>query len=355
MLYDASYSSPTILNFNSKDRIAGTNSNFVSEPVDVGLNKYDTVCLVQASIPKSWYNMPTNYNQFTLTEYDNSGFPEPPITITIPIGNYNKINLASKLSSLLTSASASGPFGATYTVSNPLANEPDTFHFTFTITGGSGLGLAELTFDETSPFRQLGFESNSTNTFISTLGGLVLESTNAINLAFILRAFIKTNMIQNATDSILEEVLSVGSFPTSSLVYFQQYDFNMNSREFNSSSVNSWQFVLVDGFDQEIDLNGISWAFSVVLYKRNNTHELHKQELQIVNEERIFKIEQNQRTLKETLIGEDEEKVKDKLITINGIQLSDTKANPLEPIFPVFPFTQGLAYLNEPEIKYPTK
>lgn len=348
MLYDASYSSPVILNFNSKDRIAGTNSNFVSQPVDVGLNKYDTVCLVQASIPKSWYNMPNNYNQFTLTEIDQSANVYTS-TITIPIGNYNKINLASKLSSLLTTASQ---IAVTYVVTNPLPSEPDTFHFTFTATSFGGYGSITLSFDETSPFRQLGFEPNSTNTF--NLSG-ILESTNAINLAFILRAFIKTNMIQNATDSILEEVLSVGSFPTSSLVYFQQYDFNMNSREFNSSSVNSWQFVLVDGFDQEIDLNGISWAFSVVLYKRNNTHELHKQELQIVNEERIFKIEQNQRTLKETLIGEDEEKVKDKLITINGIQLSDTKANPLEPIFPVFPFTQGLAYLNEPEIKYPTK
>lgn len=346
MLYDASYSSPTILNFNSKDRIAGTNSNFISNPIDIGLNKYDTVCLVQASIPKSYYNMPNNYNQFILTEIDQNA-AEYVSTITIPIGNYNKINLASKLSTLLTNASQQF---ITYTVSNPLASEPDSFHFTFTATSVYGYGSISLTFDETSPFRQLGFEPNSVNSFDNLSG--ILESTNAINLAFILRAFIKTNMVQNSTDSILEEVLSVGSFPTSSLVYFQQYDFNMNSREYNSSSVNSWQFVLVDPFDQEIDLNGISWAFSVVFYTRNKTHELHRQELSIVNEERIFRINEAQRGLKETLIGEEKE---EKLTTVNGLQLENTKTNPLDPIFPVFPFTQGLAYLNEPEIKYPEK
>lgn len=347
-LYDASFSSPVVLNFNSKDRIAGTNSNFVSAPVDLGLNKYDTVCIVSASIPKSYYNMPTNYNEFTLLEIDQNGFQFPK-TITIPIGNYNKINLASKLSTIMTTSST---FGCTYTVSNPLSSEPDTFKFTFTITNLGTLGGASLIFDETSPFRQLGFEPSSTNNFVLSSGNLVLQSANAINLAYILRAFIKSNIVQNSTDSILEEILSIGSFPTSSLVYYQQYDFNMNSREFNSSSINSWNFVLVDALDQEIDLNGISWAFSVVFYKRNSTHELHKQELQIVNEERLFKIEQEQRALQDQFKSGDEKK-EEKLITVNGIQLADTKANPLEPIFPVFPFTAGLSYLNEPEIVYP--
>ena len=168
-----------------------------------------------------------------------------------------------------------------------------------------------------------------------------------------MRAFIKSNIVQNANDSILEEILSIGSYPTSSLVYYQQYDFNMNSREFNQSTINSWNFVLTDALDQEIDLNGISWAFSIVFYTRNKVHELHKTELQIVNEERLFKIEQSQRALKDQFKGE--EKVEDKLITIGGLQLPDTKASALEPIFPVFPFTAGLSYLNEPEIRYPTK
>jgi len=341
MSYDASYNSPLVINFNSKDRIAGTNSNFISLPVDLGLNKFDSVCLIQASIPKSYYNVPTNYNSFTLRETDDIGYVFN-ITITLPIGNYTKINLASKLSSVMTAASLKG---VTYVITNSVSTEPDTFKFTFTATDLGQIGGLALVFDDTSPFRQMGFESDSTNVFNYTG---VLQSTNAINLAFILRAFIKTNLVQNATDSILEEILSIGSFPTSSLVYFEQQDIQMNTREYNSTSVNSWNFVLVDSFDQEIDLNGISWAFSIVFYKRNTTHELHRQELQIQNEMRIFQIEQEQNKLQEKF------KPDDKLITVNGVQLNDTR-NPLEPTFPVYPFTAGLSYLNEPEIIFNKK
>ena len=72
-----------------------------------------------------------------------------------------------------------------------------------------------------------------------------------------------------------------------------------------------------------------------------------------MNEERIFRINEAQRGLKEQFKGE--EKVEDQLISLNGLQLADTRTSPLEPIFPVQPFTMGLAYLNQPEIKYPTQ
>ena len=37
--FDATFSYPQIVSFNSKDRISGTNSSFQSTPVDLGLNK----------------------------------------------------------------------------------------------------------------------------------------------------------------------------------------------------------------------------------------------------------------------------------------------------------------------------
>ena len=126
----------------------------------------------------------------------------------------------------------------------------------------------------------------------------------------------------------------------------------MNTREFNTSSVNSWQFVLVDGFDQELDLNGISFAFSVVFYTRNVTHELHKTELNIRNEERLFQIEQQQRRLENEFAPKDKDK-ETNLSTFNGLQLNDVKRNPLDPIFPVHAFTSGFAFQEQPEIIYP--
>jgi hypothetical protein len=275
------------LNFNSKDRVSGRNSNFQSLPVDLGTQSFDSVALVQASIPKSFYNMPSGYNTFTLEENMTS------VTVTIPPGNYTRISLQSVLSSLLTDAS---PNGLTYTVSYPASTVADTFHYTITVN--STVITCLLSFSSSSPFRQLGFESDATYAFIPGLISSTLESVNAINLSYILRAFIKSNIVSNATDGILEELLQFGSFPSSSVMSFQQVSFDLNSRVFNPDNKNSWTFALVDAFGVEIDLNGIPWAFSLVLYQRNATHEIHKKDLLISNEERLFKIQQELATLK---------------------------------------------------------
>jgi hypothetical protein len=294
-LADYTVSNPVVLNFNSKDRISGRNSNFQSLPVDLGSQSFDSVCLIQASIPKSFYNMPSGYNTFILTEQQGSNIH--PVTVTIPPGNYNRINLQSVLATVLTNASH---FGYTYTVSYPASTEADTFHYTFAVDAPSSRTMY-LTFSNTSPFRQLGFDVG-VYTFTYVSANLhQLESVNAINLSYILRAFVKSNIVSNATDGILEELLNFGSFPSSSVMSFQQVSFDLNSRLYNKDNKNAWTFALVDAFGVEIDLNNVPWAFSLVLYQRNATHEIHKKDLLITNEERLFKIQQEQDRLKQEL------------------------------------------------------
>ena len=288
-LADYSVANHIVLNFNSKDRISGNNSNFQSAPVDLGNNAYDSVALVQASIPKSFYNMPSGYNTFTLKENSTS------VTITIPQGNYTRINLQSVLATTLTTAS---PNGLTYTINYPASTSADTFHYTFSVN--SITVSVQFIFTAKSPFRQLGFDV-STYTFTPGVSTSTLESVNALNLSYILRAFIKSNIVANATDGILEELLNFGSFPSSSVMSFQQFSFDLNTRVYNRDNKNSWSFALVDSFGVEIDLNNIPWAFSLVLYQRNATHEIHKKDLLITNEERIFKIQQQQDDLKQEL------------------------------------------------------
>jgi len=291
--------------------------------VDLGNNAFDTVCLVQASIPKSFYNMPSGYNTFTLRENTTS------VTVTIPPGNYNRINLQSVLATVLTSAS---PNGRTYTVSYPPSTQADTFHYTFTVN--SIAITVQFIFTSISPFRQLGFDVG-TYTFTPGISSSTLESINALNLSYILRAFIKTNLVADATDSILEEILSFGSFPSSSVVHYIQYNFDMNSRKLSPGAKNSWNFVLQDAFSQEISLEGVPWAFSVVFFQRNKTHEIHKTELMITNEERLFKIEQEQKGLQEQLTAPVEENKQEGLITTLPPQpdfVSET-----QPLYPVEP------------------
>lgn len=322
-LYDSSITPPLIVNFNSKDRISGTNSNFNSMPIDLGNNAFDTVCLVQASLPKSFYNMPSGYNTFTLKENATS------VTVTIPAGSYTRINLQSVLATILTTAS---PNALTYTVSYPASTVADTFHYTFTVN--SSTIAVQFIFSSISPYRQLGFEIG-TYTFTAGTGTSTLESVNSLNLSFILRAFIKSNLVADATDSILEEILNFGSYPASSVVHYQQYNFDMNSRKLGPSNKTSWNFVIQDSFGREIDLNGIPWAFSVVFYQRNSTHEIHKTELMITNEERLFKIEQEQKGLQEQLAAPVENKQEGLITTLppNPDFVAETK-----PLYPVVPF-----------------
>jgi hypothetical protein len=286
-IYDASSTTPIVVSFNSKDRIGGSNSNFQSKPIDLGINKFDSIAVVAASIPRSFYNVPSSYRTFTLRELSVN------YTVTLTTGSYNRNNLALVLSTALTSASGNG---WTYTVTYPnTALVGDTFKYTFTVSG-NGVNQPSFIFTS-SMFRQLGFEENTTYAFTSN----TLVSANCINLAYISRAFIKSNICLNAQDGVLEEILNYGSFPMLSLCYYQQTSFDLNTRIYNDSNTNSWNFTLVDSFNQEIDLNNIPWSFSLVYYKRNDTHEVHKNELMITNEERIFRLGKEQEKIKQQL------------------------------------------------------
>ena len=347
-LIDKSFSYPIVISFNSKDRVGGTNSNFNSNPVDLGVNNFDSVCLVSCSVPKSFYNIPSGYNTFTITEV-------VPRTITIPAGNYNRINL---LTVLQTQLNTGAPVGWTYTVTYPDTTGADSFKYTFTVSGNGGTQPSFTFSSIRTPFRQLGFEDSSINIFSANS----LVSTNAINLSYVLRAFIKSNICINAENSVLEELLNFGSFPSSSVMYYQQFNFDMNTRELNPDNVNSWNFTLVDSYDLPIDLNGIPWAFSLVFYQRNNTDELHKSELRIRNEERLFAIESAQRKLIKDL----EEQKKKEIITADekAVATADVNIPPSlastnlpegvivdipEQLYPIKPFTIGIYTKPEPQ------
>jgi hypothetical protein len=322
-IYDSSSTTPIVVSFNSKDRIGGSNSNFLSKPIDLGINKFDSVAVVAASIPRSFYNVPQSYRTFTLRELGVN------YTVTLSAGSYSRNNLALVLSTALTSASGNG---WTYVVSYPNTFlVADTFKYTFTVSG-NGANQPSFIF-ASSMFRQLGFEENTTYAFSTN----TLESANCINLAYVSRAFIKSNVCLNAQDGTLEEILNYGSFPMLSLCYYQQTSFDLNTRVYNDSNTNSWNFTLVDTFSQEIDLNNIPWSFSLVFYKRNDTHEVHKNELMITNEERIFRLGKEQDKIKQQLEMGDLTEAPPTLAQISPAYTSATSTM-LQPVFEQQPY-----------------
>lgn len=302
---------PIVVNFSSQTRESGSNENFFSNPITFKINSFDSVCLLQASVPKSTYNISSPYNTFTLTENGISA------TVTIPPASYSAQNLIPTLTASLNSAS---PNGWTYTVyyNGPLwkCGDPDIFKYQFNVTGNGGIQPI-FTFGVFAMEKPLGFDKNSSTSFV----GNQLYSPNCVNLSNITRCFIKSNIVINAYLSILEEVLNYGDWGPLQQCYYQQYSIDLNSREFNNSGVNSWQFILVDANDAIINLNGVPWSFSLVFYQRNNLHELQGLEMKIQNELRILELQGQQ----EQLIKQVDSKGK-----LIDLELNKDKTQPLQ-------------------------
>lgn len=336
--YDATISPPKVITFSSTNSLNETNSSFQSIPVDLGLNDYDSVVVVDANIPKSFYNFPSGYNTFILQEGATQ------VTITIPPASYNINNLLTVLTTLL---SAGSPNTWDYLAEYSLPVVGDTMFITFTVSGNTSQPSIIMASNSTSPFRQLGFDNNSTNTF----SGGALVSTNAVNLSLVLTAYIQTDMVLGANNGILQQFLNIGSYPPSSVIYFQQINYDLNARRFNKSQINSWNFKLTDGFFLPIDTNGVPWSFSILFFKRNITHEVQRQHLNIKNQERMYNIQKKQEDLLDAVAG---------LVAPNEFPTSDAP-NDLAQSYPlstvessepkiIYPRARG-----QNEIQYPTK
>lgn len=282
MIAEHEYSHPTIINIKSSERISGTISNFLSKPIVLPDNNYDTVCMISSNIPRTFYNVPTN-SSFTLKEDTNE------YTITLEAGNYTITNLKVIIKTKLNEAGTN-----TYDVLYKQSTEVQDFKFTFTISN-TPASQPEFIFNS-SLYKVLGFNINSTNPFINNQ----LVSTNCVNLSRINTAYIKSNIVSNSQNSILAEILSYGSFSMLSLAYQTTENIELNSRILSEKSggSRSYNFILVDDEDQEIDLNGIDYAFSLIIYTRSKTNDLQSKEIIIKNIERQFKILKEQETIR---------------------------------------------------------
>jgi hypothetical protein len=262
----------------SFNRINGTDSNFEIK-LNLPSNNYNKVALLQLSCPKSFYNFTTGSNTFILKELGVSRL------ITIPIGNYTKNTLLQNLGSILTSASLNG---WVYAVSYPSNTQPNTGLLTFTVTNNTGQPQFQF---ETSCWLQLGFERNTTYSFSSNS----LTSVNCISLSPVNRIYVKSSMCNTSQDSILQEVLQ--TFPDNSFIYYENINVDINSKEFTGNTSSTFSFLITDRFGIPIDTHGINVMMSILLYEKNNTDEIHKDELLIKNVERMLTLDTEKQSI----------------------------------------------------------
>ena len=263
----------------SSKRISGTSSAFsISIDMPSYTQDFDRVALNQFSCPRSWYDINSTSNTFTLKENTSQA------TITIPIGMYNVYTLASTLAPLLSSNS---PNGLIYSISYPNASQVvNTNKFTFSVNTTSI--AVQFIFTSRSPYQQLGFGLNTTNTFTIGSTNSTLVSVNSISISSINRLFLVSNCCGTAQDGILQEILIAGNYPSTSFVYYENLNYDTNSKEFTNPANNSWEFAIYDRYGNIVDLNGLEVVFSLIFYKKNKTDELHFNDIKLKNLEKML-------------------------------------------------------------------
>ena len=216
----------------------------------------DSVSVLQASIPKSYYLVQSNNNTFSLIEDQNE------YLITIPEGNYSMRVFLNVLTNLLNTVGS-----YTYTISYPDSTQPDTGKFTYSVSNNTTQPIFQ--FDaHTTIVRQMGFENGGTYHFSSNK----LISSNILNfqksnIVYILSDICISHGAQQQTQSVLQELFCGDTFDYSRIQYLNN-DVILNSKKISNVHQDSFTFTLVDEDLNVLNLNGQEVAISLVCFKR---------------------------------------------------------------------------------------
>lgn len=271
----------TTLYINSRNRLnngSSSSTNFEINLFPLGIGETTSWCVKDITIPFSYIvtvPFPDNgdsFQSFELLEDGGSGVLSA--SIDIPAGNYTKQQLQTELKNKLDTLS---PYSNVYTV--------DISEITGK-TRISALGVAFVINWATSNVSQslrhlrigniLGwFNTNNYNTenAISPVG-TVKESPQHYNLSGPSCIYLKstsltigsTNFFNNNKDHVILEI-PVISNPNGIIRYQSELDI---FQPFPDTNINVLDFKLVDPFNNEIDLQGLDFCFSIVLKNFSN-------------------------------------------------------------------------------------
>lgn len=262
---------------NSRGRITGTDSNFTYLiPIPIGA-EFDSVAILQASIPKSYYLIDSGKDTFTVVE-TAGGIPLT-YSVQITSGNYTRRTFALTIGRLLTAASLANGYGLAYSLALPSSTSADDGKYTYTITGAADSVVFTMPAGNT-PSQQLGFDPTSSTQVTLVAGVGTVRSANVCKLVAEDTLFIRSDICRNGSGvnnnfgSVLQEVFTNVS-DYSSIIYSAGVTGGVyaNRRILGHSQSNTFRFILTDEDGAEVSLNGINMVFSLLLYKFPNTLE----------------------------------------------------------------------------------
>lgn len=222
-------------------------------------------------IPKSYYDIDSNFNVFQVIETD--GVTPHTLTITIDVGNYTITELLTELESALDSASSSSGDSNTYT----LSYDDITNKVTIRYDGGTSTSVTIDTIANGSTLNQLiGFGKEDTTTITGQDNTTVLsdgvDSTapNCVDLHtksyIVLETSITSNNYYNK-----DRQLHVGArvpmlVDRNEVQYFSNHEGHKTLIN-NKGPISTIGFRLLDEYGNQIDLCEVDWSCEVNFYE----------------------------------------------------------------------------------------
>lgn len=256
------YSKKNIIYIDSNLReIQSTSHTDLIYKIELAEYDYTHVVLLDLTIPKSFYSVSSSNNSFTVEENSIQR------VITLDVGNYSRKSLRNVLVNLL-NVDPSYVYNITFANSSSQGDD-GKYNFSCVTTDPQPKFIFENGLSDV-----MGFEKNTTYDFVAG----TLKSVNVIDLRYKKQLFLLSSICHNPTgrgDNILNNISST----------FTDYEYLTwvnripmeYSKVFSKDSTNLFTFRIVDENGVTIDLNGLSWNCSIMLYKQSTLATLIKQ------------------------------------------------------------------------------
>lgn len=239
---------PRTYQIDSHRALSGTDSDFTFGVQLPPLPQVDakgiSVVVTGASIPKSYYLIPSGHNTFTLVENAVS------ITITITPGNYNINNFRTVVLALLNAATLNG---SVYSCTVSTITGKYTWSVvggpsSFTLPDANGSGLHD----------QFGLEDDTTT-------ALPFTSTNVVKFVANTTLQIRSDIVLG-NDNVLQEIYAAQNADFTSIVYTAT-DLDKRAKPLASSTTNVFRFTVTDEDGNVVDLNGLNVVLTILIFQ----------------------------------------------------------------------------------------
>lgn len=240
---------------NSRVRESGTNTDF-SYILDLPPNnRFNRVCILDFSCPKSWYLIPENENYFFITDNQTE------YKIELIPGNYNRKNLTYQLNNGLL------PGGMSIGYANS-AVEGDDGKFTIT---GHGNHPHKIRFEEYM-WEIMGFEANTEYDF-DLNNGSAIKSRNVVSFQKENTIKLHSNICDNNGTDVLLNIYGMANLSFSTIVWHLT-DIDAHSRMLTTNQNNIYNFRITNEDNHILSTNGLNCVFSIIVYEQSPIYRM---------------------------------------------------------------------------------